>query len=287
MDSARALLDSLMGMDRNGEGRGDEWKGEDVCKNHLVAFCPHNLFQTTTKRVFRSVQPCQKNHSDALRTSFEGHEEYEKYRDIFERDLRADLEALCFEADQFAVQEAKNLRQAGVELRLPSELKQKYKEYNTRYAELCKESEELGEKGEIEAANNVMSSARAIKGDIDDLRKRFSADYEGEEVCKTCGTRVRSGDSDAARAKRESHLNGRTHAAYSKVREKLAELKERRSQRESGREAVRTEKKEEKKEDGDANGKRSRSRDRRRRSTSRDRKRKNSRSRSRGRTSRR
>jgi len=50
MDQARAMLDELMGKDRNevdNDERKMKWSDDRVCKHYLVSFCPNLLFANT------------------------------------------------------------------------------------------------------------------------------------------------------------------------------------------------------------------------------------------------
>ncbi len=65
MDQQRALLDELLGKDRNllpGEKKPKDlvYTDWEVCKYYACAFCPHDLF-TNTKS---DLGPCDKVHDD-------------------------------------------------------------------------------------------------------------------------------------------------------------------------------------------------------------------------------
>merc|ERR550539_1064218 len=70
MDAQRALLDSLMGHNRNqdfdSEKRSPNWKGSEVCKHFLVGFCPYGLFEGTRAE----LGPCGRLHEEVLRSAY-------------------------------------------------------------------------------------------------------------------------------------------------------------------------------------------------------------------------
>jgi hypothetical protein len=73
MDHARALLDELMGVDRNIVKGPDyvpklTFENENVCRWYLVEFCPHELFINTKS----DLGLCSKIHDERM------HEEYQK-----------------------------------------------------------------------------------------------------------------------------------------------------------------------------------------------------------------
>ena len=59
MDEMRAMLDSLMGKDRNeaasekAKKRKQTFTDPDVCRYYLLDFCPHDLFPGTKSHLGR------------------------------------------------------------------------------------------------------------------------------------------------------------------------------------------------------------------------------------------
>lgn len=96
MNYARALLDELMGPNRNRDRTTTvNFWDDDVCKCFLFDYCPHDLF-TNTKS---DIGPCPKVHDDKLRTAYQqaSPEEKEKYHYeeelfLFARRLLNDLD---------------------------------------------------------------------------------------------------------------------------------------------------------------------------------------------------
>merc|ERR1719410_1664928 len=73
MEDARALLDSLMGHNRNADMDDEEqqrqkgrWKSSEVCKHFLVGFCPYGLFEGTRAE----LGPCGRLHEEVLRSAY-------------------------------------------------------------------------------------------------------------------------------------------------------------------------------------------------------------------------
>ena len=71
MNAQRALLDQLMGADRDlDEGdvpRSIDWHDAKYCRYHLCGFCPHNMFANTKSDIGR----CTQEHSDEARSLFQ------------------------------------------------------------------------------------------------------------------------------------------------------------------------------------------------------------------------
>jgi len=70
MDATRALLDQLMGPNRN-RIQGDDtpetrWDDDKTCPWHLCGFCPHGLFKNTKE----DLGTCTLLHSPMLKAEF-------------------------------------------------------------------------------------------------------------------------------------------------------------------------------------------------------------------------
>ena len=71
MDETRALLDQLMGPNRN-LGSDEQpvsqanWRDDDVCPYYLCGFCPNDLFVNTKS----DLGPCEYMHDDHLVAQF-------------------------------------------------------------------------------------------------------------------------------------------------------------------------------------------------------------------------
>ena len=68
INSQRAMLDALMGQERNELPNAPKnrikWSNEDVCPNFICGFCPNSLFPSTKN----DLGPCgYKYHDDYLR----------------------------------------------------------------------------------------------------------------------------------------------------------------------------------------------------------------------------
>jgi hypothetical protein len=70
MDATRALLDELMGKNRNAlptqASKGTHFSDPEVCKNFLVQFCPHQLFINTKS----DLGTCSKLHDEHLKSQY-------------------------------------------------------------------------------------------------------------------------------------------------------------------------------------------------------------------------
>mmetsp|Transcript_23047 Transcript_23047/g.49067 ORF Transcript_23047/g.49067 Transcript_23047/m.49067 type:complete len:439 (+) Transcript_23047:132-1448(+) len=280
MDEARKLLDSLMGNHRNVDRaeakakKGQNFKEENVCKWFLVGFCPkhEDIFHSTK----RDIGSCKKVHSDALRAEYEAHPDKKRFQAEYERSLATYLQELVRAADDWVARERRAVQAANQAIldSGPNEVAAaEIKSLKEKASALLAEAESLAEEGNIHESRARIEAAEEFKQKAADWEEKAKMTRE-EDVCTLCGSRMESGDPTYARFR---HQEGKIHVGYMKIRQWLADLKERQKEFEADPDL--------KKKDGDreSRGTRdrrgSRSRDRRR-SRSRDRRR--SRSRGRG-----
>lgn len=226
IDSQRALLDSLMGSARNNHDDDDakkiRWRDDEVCKNHLVGFCPYNLF-TYTKS---DLGPCDKIHSDQFRREFQLQKESRKKR--YERRYLALLEDIVrncdrkidrardrikFEIDMYADKE-ENL--SCVQQERMDKIDEKIKSYT-------KEMEGLGNKGMVEEAQELLLKVEELQKEKVTMRAVTVGknDFQNLTVCEICGALMMNMQ-DESRV--DHHLRGKTHQGYQMIRDKLEEL---------------------------------------------------------------
>jgi len=233
MDETRALLDALMGPNRNQKAAtcsGEpEFVDSSVCKHFLVGFCPHDWFTTGS----RTLKPCTKIHSETMRDRFQSHPDVSAYRAEWEEDFLNYLESVARECDVYIARGRAKCRSAGGQVvRLPPELKDKCHEMETRYAELIQASEELADES-VTKRHEQMSQAAALKAELDALKLKYTSDFAGEDICEVCGVKYAAND-------KEWHYRGKTHEGYDKIRRKITELrsKEKRKEWEKERESI-------------------------------------------------
>jgi len=232
IDETRALLDALMGPNRNkkGEDKKGEASGEpefadrSVCKDHLVGFCCRDWFSLPK----RQLDPCKKVHSDFMKTQFESHSDMKMYRAWWEEDFLAYLERAALDCDQFIMRERAKCRPKGTGPRLPGDVKEKIEELQKRYDALIAMAEELADKDQMTQSREHMTQAVPLKEQIDDMRTRHTAEFAGEDLCEVCGVKYPLGTGGAEWHDKESHMKGKTHQGYAEIRSKIAELKGRR-----------------------------------------------------------
>lgn len=239
MDAQRALLDQLMGVNRNAIQGEDEdntvkWNDSNVCVWYLCGFCPHDLF-TNTKE---DLGPCPRVHSPPLREDFLAQDEDTKTRYNFK--YLHYLQGLQARGKQ-RVSRAKDR----LKLQAPShlgdpELRRQTKEMDDlqmRCKSLEKKIEELGEKGQVQEAQETLQEQESLKAKISNLKEQqklrttqLEARAKPLIVCDVCGGLIIE-DSNTKNAKHDSrrataHKAGRLHEGFSQITTKINELEE-------------------------------------------------------------
>lgn len=231
MDDARKLLDSLMGPSRDKgkeeQKRADGWKESNVCKRYLVGFCPNNSQDNWFKNTRRDliIGTCDKIHSDRLKEQFLAHPERNKYEPQYTKDFLRFLEGMVFEADAWIAREQRNCKPAGKEVRIPPEVWSNIEEMQKQSEVLLKTAEDLAEKGQIARSKIASNSSTKLVEDIEGIKAKYTFNSGGEEVCKICGVRCAPAIAGES-ADYQAHLDGKLHEGYSRVREKVQELRE-------------------------------------------------------------
>jgi len=303
-DENRALLDALMGKDRNlmddEKPRSLRWDDPEVCPYFLCGFCPNDLFVNTKS----DLGPCAKEHDVKIRTEFETVSARSKYR--VEGKFLRHLTTLVGEIDAKIARGNDRLkRKMEVDPNDPAEIEKQEKigKLNENITTLLAQMETLGEEGKVDESQAMLKMVEEMKkekADLESVKPIMSSPYITDpastekrmNVCETCGALLVVND---AENRVQAHLNGKQHTGYKLIRDTIAELEKKRADQDPS-ELKDSPKRE--KSRSRSRGRSGRDRDRRRRSRSRSRgrrsgsgrgsrRRSRSRSRDRGRRSRR
>jgi len=257
MDDARKLLDSLMGQTRDVDlkeakkTKGQNFKEEDVCKFHLLGFCPidQQLFRNTK----RHLGDCPKVHSNALKEEYEEHPKKEEYQARYLKDVIRYLESVVRTADEAVVRVKRNIDAANKDLeeKGPNDVaKQEIEKIRQQCNNLLKEAEELAEEGNITGSKEKQELFQETKAKADEWEQKCKVPIK-EEVCEICGLRPEDGDG----MRKFAHTEGKIHIGFmvcrewlTKFREQVAVLEEKREEKRGARKDRQGEKKDEKNE---------------------------------------
>ncbi|KAJ2772294.1 splicing factor [Coemansia nantahalensis] len=219
-DMARQLLQELMG---ELQDTGKKYTDPDVCKDHLVDFCPNQQF-TNTKA---DLGPCNLVHDDRLRDAYQksadrrrlGYEDafYDRLQQLthdLQRRVRRALDRITAEADEHLVNPHKEEKEERAVI------------LDERIRLMVGQIEELGEAAEVEEAYAVFRHMERLRGDLDALRQRIDSVtpmFKNEkrlEVCDVCGAFLVPND---ASKRLDAHKEGKQHQGYIRIQRALEE----------------------------------------------------------------
>lgn len=233
MDAQRALLDQLMGPNRNKVGSEDSesahWSDHNVCPWYLCGFCPHDLF-TNTKE---DLGPCSKIHSAVLKAEFEKEKDAVKTRN--EAKFLRHLQGLQIRGRQRVARAQDRLKMQAPNHFGDPELRRQQKEIEDMTIDLKNiegEMEELGEQGKVAEAQEKLNKRDQLQLKLNNLKEQHKIRSNQLEsrvkpfiVCETCGGFIV--DENPANSRRVlAHNAGRMHQGFSKIFSKVEELEE-------------------------------------------------------------
>merc|ERR1712060_728288 len=245
----RALLDSLMGAQRNNdmdERHRKSWKDSDVCKYFLVGFCPYELFLGTKS----DMGLCKKLHEEHLRQVY-AVKARKRTRIKYERRFLVFLMDVIRSLDQKIRRSNERLNEKEDESEevlttddvLTSVQKDRLREIKEEIDRKNIKMESCGDEGRVAEAQALLKEVEKLKLEGSQLQEQAklvlrNTTYERPlQTCKICGALVDRVDP----SRTLNHESGRTHQGFLQVREKAAELEEtlkRREEAESSSEEV-------------------------------------------------
>lgn len=233
MDEQRALLDRLMGKDRNltadkrKHRRRKRWDDEDVCQYYVCGFCPHDLFFNTKF----DLGPCPYDHEDPLREQFQRSSSKRKQRRTEQRFLRF-LYTLVDDCDQMIVRAKKRLQMQDENLdSKQSERDAAIDEIENEIEETTEKMEKLGEEGKVDEAKTLLTKLQQLQ-----VHKKTLEDFSAIdrfEICDVCGAREAPKLVNNQLVRGRQHIDGKQHRGFEQIRNYIAELEKKFAERDS------------------------------------------------------
>eukprot|EP00928_Gymnodinium_smaydae_P088235 TRINITY_DN72342_c0_g1_i1.p1 TRINITY_DN72342_c0_g1~~TRINITY_DN72342_c0_g1_i1.p1 ORF type:complete len:455 (-),score=81.50 TRINITY_DN72342_c0_g1_i1:266-1630(-) len=220
MQDARALLDGLMGAQRNAaldKREARKFTDEDICKKFLLGLCPHELFKNTKM----DIGPCTRTHNEHLKEVFEADPNVARYRKKWRSGLRAHLKQLLQNVDRLI--DANQSRMArdreGAD---PSHKLAALKEDMTKKLKLA---EEAADDSKFDESRSIMKEVDELKRRIEDIETKGAEKPRKGTICEVCGLMVSAEEmDDIQKFGRGWHTDGRQHIGFGIIREKIKEL---------------------------------------------------------------
>eukprot|EP00931_Biecheleriopsis_adriatica_P067759 TRINITY_DN41825_c0_g1_i1.p1 TRINITY_DN41825_c0_g1~~TRINITY_DN41825_c0_g1_i1.p1 ORF type:complete len:320 (+),score=83.13 TRINITY_DN41825_c0_g1_i1:75-1034(+) len=226
MNKARAMLDALMGPNRDEREKDKEkakekFKDKGVCKSFLIGLCPMDPAYLGGKRQFKA---CSKIHSEIMRDQFTGHPDAEVLRGQYEKDMLLDLEHAVRECEARILDEKGRIRDDWGRRRppLPVAVIDKISAMKRESSTKVKQAEALDD-DKFAEKQRLISEAEDLTKEAalmeEEETKKAVAAAIPEEVCEICGTCYQGDAADAA------HKKFKIHLAYKEIRDRLEKLK--------------------------------------------------------------
>lgn len=250
MDEQRALLDQLMGMNRDGDREETiltDFRDDRVCKHYLAGLCIHDLFQNTKM----DLGECAKYHIPELKEAYDLCKKDYRYERSLEQELlkyHRDIQRKIHQAQQrLDVQDSKednnndpvsSATDSAVNMKTAELL-----EITAEIQEAIEQVEILGLDGEVFKAlefiqkvdelkvkqMNVQSQINLAGGST---RPGSAGDAQSSvnqklRVCDVCGSFLSIFDSDRRLA---DHFGGKLHLGYLQIRKKIEEIRKSRGE---------------------------------------------------------
>mmetsp|Transcript_44337 Transcript_44337/g.104975 ORF Transcript_44337/g.104975 Transcript_44337/m.104975 type:complete len:475 (-) Transcript_44337:117-1541(-) len=225
MDDARALLNSLMGADRDArpeQRRIRKFTDEGICRHYLMGLCPHELF-TNTKI---DLGVCKMEHNDNLKEQFENDADAEKYRRKWRGALRVQLKGLLDSVDRRIQQNQLRIAREKDQASATEEQKRQINLLNQEVSEKLKKSEALADDGKFEESRNTMKEVDGLKRRIEDVEAKRYEKYKKENICHVCGLIIDAQEVEDMKDGRGWHTHGKQHIGYGLIRSKIKEIEE-------------------------------------------------------------
>lgn len=240
MDEMRKMLDSLMGQTRDAsldeakKNKGKNFTAPNVCKFHLLGFCPQYELGNSKMTTKRNLGECAKVHSDAMKQEYEAHPEKAKFQAEYEKQLLPFLEAQVREADAWVARERANARKGDGKREettvssMPTAVKEQVAQLTADMNKMMAAAEELAEKGDIEGSKFKVVLADEIKKKVTEIEEQYpnyTVTLKEEWVCDICGTRTEA-VTEQNETRFAAHFTGKVHLGYAKIREWVKTLRE-------------------------------------------------------------
>ncbi|RLN73931.1 hypothetical protein BBJ28_00004463 [Nothophytophthora sp. Chile5] len=267
MDAQRALLDTLMGRNRDGDRPEEDisdFRHPRVCKPWLCGLCPHDLFQNTKM----NLGVCESLHLPEMRAAYERHVSATGSDLGYEQQLVRELTVLVADVEKKIARGQKRLDEVVMEdeeeqegeddALLDAADAKRVLELTAGIQEAMGQVKEAGNEGEVERSIELMQKIEELKrvkaellgpGDggaaekktcvgtgmkrerskllVDNPLALTNVNYK-LRVCDVCGAFLSIFDSDRRLA---DHFGGKLHLGYVQIRKKIAEVTERRRER--------------------------------------------------------
>jgi len=235
MDETRALLDKLMGINRNNDRKEDvvtDFRDDRVCKFYLRGVCPNEMFVNTKM----DTGPCKNLHSDELRAKFErSGTDLHVYDAMIERDFNARIAEV-----ERSIRKSHARLEEEKMMEANAECNAEVIAITAEIQVLLEELEVLISAGDIDKAYEVNERIDKLSADKQAVTLRLVENANVAQnrslidankklrVCDVCGSLLSILDADKRLA---DHFLGKQHTGFQVMRDALESIRASREER--------------------------------------------------------
>eukprot|EP01039_Chlorochromonas_danica_P005091 gene5091-5595_t len=232
LDSQRELLDSLMGINRNNDRKGDQvkdFRDDRVCKFFITGMCPHDIFVNTKM----DEGPCERIHSEAFKLDFQKHNDPFMYDQLIEKEFSLRIA----EADRIIKKARQRVEDDKIDESTNPDINPDIIRINGEMAKLIQEAEQAVETDNIDRVQEIIlgrfedltKEKAAVMSRINELKKQRAGNTDKKlRVCDVCGSFLSIFDSDK---RLTDHFMGKQHVGFQYMRDTLEAIRKRREER--------------------------------------------------------
>lgn len=233
MDGFRKALDELMGADRDLPmiekiRQNKHFDDKDVCKFYLLDFCPNDLFPTGKP----DLGPCKKKHDQFYKGQFNRDPKKEHYQVKYEESLMDFLEDMIADVDSKMKKSFERIEAPLPDTEKPKDLMDQIRLIDYKIQEMVEQAERFGEQGRIDDSEVIMRNIDRLKEQKNELNIMSEHPLMIKEkqmkVCEVCGAMQSLQDNEK---RLQTHIEGKQHTGYMKIREYLDILRRRKLDR--------------------------------------------------------
>ncbi|KAK9808590.1 hypothetical protein WJX72_000153 [[Myrmecia] bisecta] len=242
MDAVRAMLDELMGPNRDDPHKPKVKRNlsdKDVCPFYLCGLCPYEEFDKTK----HEMGACPLVHDDDCKAQWEALPDKQRDRLGHERELQKFLDRLVGDLQKKIKRNEERLAADKKQLLLPDD-QAAVQAVTEQIRDMLAQAESLGEQGQVDAAQACTQQAEALKVqkaqmEAEGYVRAGNANnrYGMQEVCPLSGVIINREETRV-----RDHKMGRNYRAWVNAHDKLKELqatfKRRQEEREKERAGV-------------------------------------------------
>jgi RNA-binding protein Luc7-like 2 len=235
-DEARALLDQLMGLERDVKldertNKARHFSDDDVCKYHLCGLSPYTLFRNT-KSDLTPAEGYNKTPIEECKAQWDELSQEEKDKHGYEWDLYILLEQFVRDADRKVTRgkarveaEDRARKERGDDT---TDLEEEKGVLIKTMEDLNAKAEAAGEEGDVEVAMDLMEQAKQLGTQVarvDAAISETKKKLDGEKkliLCDVTGNFLSSTDNDE---RVQAHYAGKQYKGWKAIRDKFGELK--------------------------------------------------------------